>query len=432
MTLTCQVVPALAIAALLLPLLLVQRAVAQDAIDPALAEVLRKIEAAQGQPTDKPRSLAIEGTYSIVFQGAHGEQPAAEGRFREYFVGNDLARHTSDMGEFGALERGIHRDLVWEVDPAMGAKVHRGANAAAARRFNGLLIAQSPRDVDATFELAGTERVDGCECTVLRVTPKQGKPDRWFVDAEGHVVRADIALPAPESADATFGMDDAIPARITFADWRPVGGAKLPFKRTLVMGPAKVSFVCAEIKADAKIDPAKFTPPDAVAKADRTPKQPAFDAEGKPTYQIEEKEAQPVASIRVKCKPEEISSQLAILLPEVMTHLNASGAKMAGAPFSRYHAWSEGEIDLEAGIPVQKPVVEKGRVKNSELPGGRAVTCWHVGPYHDLDKAHEALRGYLERMKLATRGGPWEVYWTDPGMVPDPAKWRTQLFAPVE
>ena len=32
---------------------------------------------------------------------------------------------------------------------------------------------------------------------------------------------------------------------------------------------------------------------------------------------------------------------------------------------------------------------------------------------------------------LEAAGGPWEVYWTNPGMVPDPAKWRTQIFAPL-
>ena len=28
--------------------------------------------------------------------------------------------------------------------------------------------------------------------------------------------------------------------------------------------------------------------------------------------------------------------------------------------------------------------------------------------------------------------GQWEIYWTDPGLEPDPAKWRTQIFFPVK
>ena len=57
--------------------------------------------------------------------------------------------------------------------------------------------------------------------------------------------------------------------------------------------------------------------------------------------------------------------------------------------------------------------------------------AWHTGPYEKLADAHKALMGYAQANKLEQKGGPWEVYWTDPGMVPDPAKWRTQLFLPV-
>jgi effector-binding domain-containing protein len=161
-------------------------------------------------------------------------------------------------------------------------------------------------------------------------------------------------------------------------------------------------------------------------------KPAAMPADADAPYQIVEREAQPVASIRVKCKPDEISATLAVVLPEVIAHLNASGAKMAGVPFSRYHGLGGAEIDLEAGIPVAKPITEKGRVKNSELPAGKAVMAWHIGPYEKLTAAHQALQGYVDANHLKSRGGPWETYWTDPGMVPDPSKWRTQLFMPVE
>ena len=30
-------------------------------------------------------------------------------------------------------------------------------------------------------------------------------------------------------------------------------------------------------------------------------------------------------------------------------------------------------MDIEAGLPIAKPIEEKGPVKNSELPGGRLV-----------------------------------------------------------
>jgi effector-binding domain-containing protein len=280
---------------------------------------------------------------------------------------------------------------------------------------------------------AGSEQLDGREHAVLRMTPAEGKADVWYVDAgSGHVTRIDIALPAPESADATFGLDDSMDSQITFGDWRRVGGVQFPHRRTLKMGPATVAFTCTKVAAGVPTDPAAFTPPKAVLGLESRPATRAFDAAGKATCQIVERDAQLVASIRVKCKPDEISATLAVLLPEVMAHLNATGARVAGAPFSRYHAFGETEIDLEAGIPVAKPITEKGRVKNGELPAGKAVTVWHVGPYEKLGDAHGSLQAYVAANRLTSRGGPWEIYWTDPGMVPDPAKWRTQLFVAIE
>jgi effector-binding domain-containing protein len=198
------------------------------------------------------------------------------------------------------------------------------------------------------------------------------------------------------------------------------------------MGPATVRQTCTRIAPGAEIDPAQLAPPEAVTKLKpKATGRPIGDPAGA-TYEIVERQPQPVASIRVQCKPAEISATLAVLLPEVMAQLTATGAKMAGAPFSRYHAFGADSIDLEAGIPVIAPITAKGRVKNSELPGGKVLTAWHIGPYEKLGGAHEALSAYAAQHKLKSRGGPWEVYWTDPGMVPDSSKWRTQLFVPIE
>lgn len=399
--------------------------------DPAVEALLAKVAANMGPPAgSKAAGIAIEGTYSVTFKDA--PEPVAKGACHELFAGANLARSTMEMGEFGAMERGIHKDTAWEVDPSMGAKVHRGVNAAATRRYFALLRGEDPRNTYQEFARTGTQVIEGRELTVLSMTAAEGKPDKWYVDADGTVARVDIALPTPESADATFGIPDLMDAELTFADWQKVDGGRFPMRRTLRMGPAQVSFVRNKITVGSEIDAAKFTPPAAVAKVVNQPTGPAFTPDGAPTYQIEDRKAQSVASIRVKIKPADISAQLAILIPEVWARTKAAGAEEAGPPFSRYHSVSDTEIDLEAGIPVKKPFEEKGRVKNSELPAGKVVTCWHIGPYEKLTGAHAGLQAHLAEKSLKTRGGVWEVYWTDPGMVPDKSKWRTQLFAPIQ
>jgi effector-binding domain-containing protein len=401
---------------------------AQEPVDAAaVKDLLARIDAARGATAN---SLLIDGTYEVTFEGV--DTPVAKGAFRERFAGSGLARHTTEMGPHGKMEKGVFKDLVWELDPSMGARVHRGQNAAASRRYLDIVRGASPRDLYTGFEAEGTRQIDGRELTVLRMTPEIGKPDLWYVAADGTVVRIDTHLPAPESAGASFGMDDMMETQITFADWKQAGDARYPHKRTLRMGPAVVTSICSKVQANTEIDTASFEPPKAVREAKVEDAEPAFRADGSPNFQIVDRQPQAVASIRVKCKPSEISATLAVLLPEVMAHVNSVGGRLAGPPFSRYHAFSESEIDIEAGIPVQARIEAGGRVANSELPGGRVVTAWHVGPYDGLSAAHEAMGAYIESKKLKITGGCWETYWTDPGMVPDPSKWRTQLFSPIE
>jgi len=311
--------------------------------------------------------------------------------------------------------------------------VNAGAQGVTMRRYFAMLRGASPSSLYREIARTGTQKLAGRDHVVLRMTPAQGKAESWYVDAETSLPgRIDLMLPAPESAVVTFGMEDWIEAQLAFADWQKVGDSMQPGRRTMKMGPATVTYTCAKFDAAVKPEPSVFVPPAAVLKIKDAPQPKITDEEGKPVFQVIERQFQPVASIRVKCKPQAISATLAQILPEVGAHLTAIGAKMAGPPFSRYHAVSDSEVDLEAGVPVAKPITGKGRVAASELPAGKCAMVWHIGPYEKLREAHEGLRAWAEANKLKAGTAPWEIYWTDPGMVPDPAKWRTQLFLPLE
>ena len=141
-----------------------------------------------------------------------------------------------------------------------------------------------------------------------------------------------------------------------------------------------------------------------------------------------------VATVRVSCDADKVSATLAAILPEVGGVIQAQGAAMASPPFSRYHTidLATNKIDLEAGIAVKAPITVSGRVKPGELPAGKAAMTWHTGSYHDLQKSYDRLAAWMKTEKLTARGGFWEIYWTDPGLEPDPSTWRTQIFWPVE
>jgi effector-binding domain-containing protein len=406
---------------------------AQARIDADASVLVGKIDAARGRSGKPAETLAVEGTLAVTFEGTPAnDETVLKGTFREVYSGASRAGHRIDLGELGGvLESGMTEDLVWEIDPVAGAKIHSGAPATALRRYSALLRGAGPSELYREIARAGSQDLDGRAHVLLRMTPPEGKADTWYVDAEtGRVGRVDISLPVTEGGQLVWGMDEAIENQVTFGDWKPVGGVLFPHRRRVKMGPATYTFTCTKVEPGPKVDPSSLGPPDSVTKLRNRPAPKAASATG--GYQVVEREAQPVASIRVKCKPGDMSSKLAELFPEICGHLASTGAKMTGLPYTRYHDTSASEIDLEAGIPVVKPFAEKGRVKNGELPAGKAVMAWHLGPYEKLAEAHRSLRAYLDANRLKPRGAPWEIYWTDPGMVPDPSKWRTQLFLPVE
>ncbi len=118
------------------------------------------------------------------------------------------------------------------------------------------------------------------------------------------------------------------------------------------------------------------------------------------------------------------------LLPKVFGHATASGATMVGPPFVRYQNMAA-FLDIEAGMPVAPGAAGTDDIELGELPAGPALTTIHTGPYDGLPGAYSALQAWMKEHDITPSGGPWEVYLTDPGEVPDPAEWKTQIFWPI-
>lgn len=150
-------------------------------------------------------------------------------------------------------------------------------------------------------------------------------------------------------------------------------------------------------------------------------------------YEIEVKDldAQPVVTVRTTTRPEQVAATLGELLPEVWTYVFSQDARPAGPPFTRYHRYEADAVELEAGVPVSAPVASAGRIAAGTLPAGPAAITWHAGPYDTLSNAYEAVEAWLAAGGRRPGGAPWEIYWSDPGAEPDPAKWHTELVWPL-
>jgi len=153
---------------------------------------------------------------------------------------------------------------------------------------------------------------------------------------------------------------------------------------------------------------------------------------------IEQLEPQPILSIRATVRIDQLGEAMGDRLQALQSYLRQHGTQPSGPPFVRYHTFGETETDLETGVPVAAPIDGEGRIAGGELPGGPAVTTWHIGPHDKLGEAYARIEAWLKEHGRE-RGGPArEVYhWIDLSHDLDPSKWDpsawgTQLVQPIK
>ena len=154
----------------------------------------------------------------------------------------------------------------------------------------------------------------------------------------------------------------------------------------------------------------------------------------KMSYEITKKKIDEIPFLYMKSqtKPEGVSDALASMLVPVFQYATAQGIPFAGPPTARYVSFGPGLITIEAGMPVAGPAEGSEDIKLGSLVGGDVASTIHKGPYDSLNLGHEAIQTWMMENGEEAGGPPWEVYLTDPGEVPDPAEWLTEIIHPLK
>lgn len=86
-------------------------------------------------------------------------------------------------------------------------------------------------------------------------------------------------------------------------------------------------------------------------------------------------------------------------------------------------------IRLEVGVEMAEPFAAKGDIVPSATPAGPVATVLHLGPYHQLGTAHQAIRDWCSAHQRRLAGPFWEVYghWQTEWNT-DPSQIRTDVF----
>jgi len=404
------------------------RARAEDL--PPAREILEKCDARLGDPAARKalRTLVMRG--SVMFPDCtSGDMKAVKGRFEEIWLAPDRVSSVVEWGKM-KLITGTAGAFTWSHDP-MGIAIKDGDEQRPMRRAFDVGRRAGWREMFESAETLGTEELadlGGRRHYKLAMKPAVGESELWFVDAETF----DLGAAETTVPEYTGG---SLKIRNYFSDFRDVSGIRFPYAKLMKMGadPTRFEYHYESIEVNAAVKPEQVAPSAEVLAALKDPAKrlPSLPANADECT-LEEIAAQPALTIRVKVAADDVSKTLAILIPEILGVMTEVGGDMAGPPFCRYHSMEAGQVDLEAGISMKKKVEGKGRVKATELPAGKAAVTWHVGPYDTISKSQQRLAVWLQSKSLQTAGGHWEVYWTDPGVEPDPAKWHTRIYWPVK
>jgi effector-binding domain-containing protein len=140
-------------------------------------------------------------------------------------------------------------------------------------------------------------------------------------------------------------------------------------------------------------------------------------------YEIEivRLEARPIAVVRRRARPDELSTVVPAACGEVWKHVRAAEVKGAGRHVAVY---LDGQITLEVGVEVPSTFVGSGDVFLSATPAGAVARTVHMGPYRLLSRAHSAILDWCAATDVLLAGPNWEIYghWND-----DPAQLRTDV-----
>lgn len=153
---------------------------------------------------------------------------------------------------------------------------------------------------------------------------------------------------------------------------------------------------------------------------------------------LEHRPVQHFAGIRTLTTMPNLGSAIMENHDRIYRWLGENNIEPSGPPFIRYHVIDmQGDMDVELGVPVAKPIEGNGTVKSNTLPEGDYLVTLYTGPYEDLiSVTGNFLKWAGEndvhfRKSPSDKGEVWEsrleYYIKDPGNETDPNKFETEL-----
>lgn len=152
---------------------------------------------------------------------------------------------------------------------------------------------------------------------------------------------------------------------------------------------------------------------------------------------VDERGDQHYAGIRVQVAMSVLDHHVPDLIDELFVWLDEHQVAPTGPPLLRFHVIDmDGELDVEAGVPVARAVVGDGRVAPGVVPAGRYASLVYTGVENGIAGNGALLDWGADRGLRWDRwddprgdafGGRVEYFLDGPDDDPDPATWDTEV-----
>jgi len=232
-------------ALILLPTLLFAQGAKKITVD----QIMEKSLAATGGRAAmlKLKTSTMKGTLNVKSSGIKGTIAITTKSPNKVLV-------TSTIPGVGDSLQGFDGKVGWAKDPFSGLRKLEGGELDEIKRQGQLSEALTYKSVYSQIKLVGTQKVNGKDAYVLKMTPKKGKPSTSYFDTKTFLlVKQEMTAETPQG---TF------PVEAFISEYKTIDGVKFPTVMKQKIGTiADMEMRFSEIKNNTPVDDKIFTMP---------------------------------------------------------------------------------------------------------------------------------------------------------------------------
>jgi DNA gyrase inhibitor GyrI len=136
------------------------------------------------------------------------------------------------------------------------------------------------------------------------------------------------------------------------------------------------------------------------------------------------------------CKVSEIGIKMGEMFPAIMKYMAENNIQASGKPFSISHKWDEENKTtmFSTCVPISERIITNGDVLTGFLKPQKTFKTILTGSYkYEVEAWETAFKNlHAENLKEKSNAEPFEVYLVGPHETPNPSKWITEIYIPIE